>query len=1351
MQMKKIFLLFGLLTSYTILQAQTPQRTCGTVAHTADLIADNPDYQTQIDAINQQAANYAANGKKTRTLVTIPVVFHVVYNTPAQNIPDTLIFEQLKQLNLDFAHLNSDSNNTPIPFRPLAANTDVQFCLAVRDPQGNASTGITRTSSTVTSFSTNNNIKYTANGGKDAWPRDKYLNIWIGNLGNGLLGYAQFPGGGAATDGVVCLTTSIGSMAYPNTATSATPYDLGRTATHEVGHWLSLYHIWGDDGGACTGSDQVNDTPNSEDANYNCPTYPLLDACATVSPGAMFMNYMDYVDDNCMNMFTQGQGTRIASLFAAGGFRAPLLTSDGCQSVQPCAGVPNAGSISTSNDTLCSGSKTLTVSGATSATGISYQWQSAPSAAGLWVNAAGSNTNYNYIAQSNGGVQYFRCIVICNNSTLKDTTAAIAIYSYGVGSVTGATNLCQAGNTTLTAVGVSTGAYNWYTSATATTPAFTGNPYTAAIASNTTLYVNTGTINKYSVGPANYNIGTNSVSTSNTWKTNGLIFKTFGNNVTIDTVFVYPSGAGDVMVTVSDSLTNTTAGSYTLAVTAAQINTKVPVPVNISCGPNTTYYMRATGSTVPGLYRNSTGAMFPYTVPSVISIIKSINDQSTRYRYFYDWKISSGCSTPLVAIPITITPATLTATSTPILCNGNTASINANAGSGYSYSINGGPSNTTGSFSGLAAGLYTVTATNTASSCIVSSTFSFTNPPAITFSLNATANSAICNGSITPTVGGGIPPYQYQINGGAFVNNTNALNNLCLGQYTICVKDASACSTCSNAFVNSINSIALSTQNTKPACFAAANGSTFVNIIGGLAPYTYSVNGGPFGGSSFITGLAAGTYTITGKDVNNITNTTIVTIGTSAPIVTTVTTAAGSTSNCTGAISATTAGGVAPYTYTLNSVSQGNVSAYGNKCPGNYTICATDNNGCSACKIDSVKLVIPISISIPSKTQACAGTTSGAISALALNGTPPYQYSLNAAPYAGGNNFTALSPGVYTVSAKDVNNIVASTIVNIGLSANLAVTVSKTNPTCFGQCSGSISAIATTGVPGYSYSIQNGIFQNAANFSAICAGSYTIVAKDANNCTITNAIDLIAPDPLTTTMLINNISCNGNGDGNVTVNAYGGSGNYVYKIGSGAYTPNNIFTGLAQGTYSIYSKDNNGCIQVLPASISNPSSLTATANTNVASHSITTLAAGGTPPYKYSINNGVATQNPNFTNLAGGVYTVTVIDANGCNQTIIVNLEAPAGVQTFLLENNISIYPNPANGKVNIEINAGAGAENLQILLIDNLGKVVRKELVLLNGTTVQTIDISGIASGTYTVFMVDNHNAAIAKKLVIQ
>ncbi|MFM8488944.1 MAG: zinc metalloprotease, partial [Bacteroidota bacterium] len=188
--------------------------------------------------------------------------------------------------------------------------------MAQQDPSGNPTNGIVRVQTTVNGFSTNDNVKFSSSGGSNIWNRDRYLNIWVCNLSSGLLGYAQFPGGPANTDGVV-----IDYQAFGTNGTAQAPFNLGRTATHEVGHWLNCYHIWGDDGTACTGTDQVSDTPNQADENYGCPVFPVI-SCNNGPNGDMFMNYMDYVDDGCMNMFSLGQSTRMAALFASGGSRA---------------------------------------------------------------------------------------------------------------------------------------------------------------------------------------------------------------------------------------------------------------------------------------------------------------------------------------------------------------------------------------------------------------------------------------------------------------------------------------------------------------------------------------------------------------------------------------------------------------------------------------------------------------------------------------------------------------------------------------------------------------------------------------------------------------------------------------------------------------------------------------------------------------------------------------------------------------------------------------------------------------------------------------------------------------------
>lgn len=291
------------------------QRNCGSMDVLLQQIQQNPERQSMLDQIERHTQQFMQrNQGSERAVVTIPVVVHVVYNNSTENISDAQIMSQIQVLNDDFRRLNSDANNT----WSQAADTEIQFCMASVDPNGNTTTGITRTSTSVTAFSTNDNMKFNSSGGKDAWPAGDYLNIWVCDISGGILGYAQFPGGSAATDGVVIDYQYFGTI---GTATS--PFDLGRTGTHEVGHWLNLRHIWGD--GNCTVDDFVTDTPTSDAPNYGCATGHV--SCNTTD---MVENYMDYSDDACMNLFTAGQKSRMQALFSAGGARVSLLSSNGC-------------------------------------------------------------------------------------------------------------------------------------------------------------------------------------------------------------------------------------------------------------------------------------------------------------------------------------------------------------------------------------------------------------------------------------------------------------------------------------------------------------------------------------------------------------------------------------------------------------------------------------------------------------------------------------------------------------------------------------------------------------------------------------------------------------------------------------------------------------------------------------------------------------------------------------------------------------------------------------------------------------------------------------------------------------
>ncbi len=237
-------------------------------------------------------------------IIEIPVVVNVLYRTAAENISQAQIQSQIDVLNEDFAALNSDYNNTPAIFQAVrSGDIKIRFVLDQ----------VIQKRTSKKSWGTNDAMKKTSSGGIAPTSPATKLNLWSCNLGGGILGYAQFPGGNSATDGVV-----IDNNAFGRTGTVSAPYNKGRTATHEVGHWMNLRHIWGD---ASCGNDQVDDTPQHNAANYGCPAAGHQSTC-TGRPVEMTMNYMDYTDDACMYMFSAGQKTRMLAIFASGGPRA---------------------------------------------------------------------------------------------------------------------------------------------------------------------------------------------------------------------------------------------------------------------------------------------------------------------------------------------------------------------------------------------------------------------------------------------------------------------------------------------------------------------------------------------------------------------------------------------------------------------------------------------------------------------------------------------------------------------------------------------------------------------------------------------------------------------------------------------------------------------------------------------------------------------------------------------------------------------------------------------------------------------------------------------------------------------
>jgi len=811
--------------------------------------------------------------------------------------------------------------------------------------------------------------------------------------------------------------------------------------------------------------------------------------------------------------------------------------------------------------------------------------------------------------------------------------------------------------------------------------------------------------------------------------------------------------SGTYIVTVTDAAGCTTTATATITQPANPLSVTITNQVNVACFGQSTGSATATvtGGTQPYTYSWNT---VPVQTTATATNLAAGN-------YIVTVTDGTGC---VVTAPVTITaPASaLTAAITNqvnVLCAGNptgSVTVSANGGTApYQFSINGGPLQAGGTFNNLVAGSYTIIVID-ANNCIFPVPVTITQPAsALSASITSQTNitcSGQATGSATVTASGGTLPYSYSWNT-VPVQTTATAINLPAGTYIVTVTDASGCvATATVDITQPLNPLVVTIGNqVNVACFGQSTGSATALVSGGTGPFAFSWNTVPVQTTATATPLAAGTYIVTVTDGNGCTDTASVIITQPATaLALTVTNQVNVSCNGanTGSITVSGSGGTPPYQYSINGGTLQSSGTFNNLFAGVYTIVVTDANNCSeSIPVNLTQPATALTATITAQTNvSCAGQSNGSATVTANGGILPYSYSWNTIPAQTTATATNLSAGTYIVTVTDGSGCVATTSVDITQPAPLTVSiVNQVNVACFGQSTGSATALVSGGTPPYTYAWLTTPVQSGATASNLPAGTFTVAIFDSKGCFTSTTATILQPASTLTGAITNqvNVACLGNATGSVTVTGSGGTPIYQYSLNGGLYQASGTFTNLIAGVYTVTVKDANNCTFVVPVIITEPATgITASISNQVnvlcfgqATGSVTITVNTGTPPYQFSLNGGTPQGSGTFNNLVAGNYTITVSDASACTRDIPVTIIQPSAIlaATISAQVNIACF-GEATGSATATASGGTAPY-----------------LYSWNTVPVQTTpEASGLVAGTYIVTVTDSNACTDSDTVVI-
>ncbi len=690
-------------------------------------------------------------------------------------------------------------------------------------------------------------------------------------------------------------------------------------------------------------------------------------------------------------------------------------------------------------------------------------------------------------------------------------------------------------------------------------------------------------------------------------------------------------------------------------------------------------------------------------------------------------------------------------TKTDVACFGDaTGSITATPSGGtapYSYSWDTAPVQTTATISGLVAGTYIVTVTD-ANSCSKTATVTITQP-ALALSLSTAQTNVVCfggsTGTATVTPSGGTAPYTYSWDSTP-VQTTAVATGLSAGTYTVTVTDANSCTNTISVVITQPASgmSGTITSQTDVLCFGNSTGSVTILGAGGTPSYEYSLDGGAYQAPGTFNGLAAGSYTVTVRDAT-------MTCTFDVPVTITEPAAAlaiGSSQvnvlcsgNATGTATAIPAGGTAPYDYSWNTTPAQTTATATGLAAGTYTVTVTDDNGCI--ETTSVTITEPTLLTLATSqvNVLCTGDATGAATVTPSGGSGSYTYSWDSTPVQTTSTATGLPAGTYIATVTDGNGCVKTTSVTITQpAAALTVSTTQVDVLCFGNSTGTATAIPSGGTAGYIFSWDTTPVQNTATATGLPVGTYLVAVTDANLCSATASVTITEPADLTITTTQVNVLCNGNSTGTATANPAGGNGAYSYSWNTTPVQTTQTATGLIAGTYIVTVTDANSCTETATVTITQPADLTVgTSQVNVlcfgnSTGTATANPAGGNGAYSYSWNTTPVQTTQTATGLIAGTYIVTVTDANSCTETASVTITQPAAaLAVTTTQVNVLCHGN-ATGTATANPTGGTATYTYSW-----------------NTTPVQTTQTAtGLTTGTYTVTVTDANSCTQTASVTI-